>query len=227
MKVSWPMPTFLTNKTTYTRGPRLLSRLRFQAVMAHLFFLPLRGGGILKSEGIRAYAIHGLPAMGYYHLIWHSSEISTTTIFVVEHLIRHSSRDKYHTWPSSHGILPFGMSRNIRLTFSRGLVLLLYSSWNISFDIRREICTIYMTFQSWNITIWYVEEHLIWHSSEISTTLIRCGRFHLTFSSRISTTNLHQCFPIRDVVKDYAWNRRHIHLTFVRINTNVFKFSLF
>ena len=185
MKVSWPMPTFLTNKTTYTRGPRLLYRLRFQAVMAHLFFfLPLRGGGILKSEVDQSlYAIHGLPAMGYYHLIWHSSEISTTTIFVVEHLIRHSSRDKYHTWPStsSHGILPFGMSRNIRLTLSRGLVLLLYSSWNISFDIRREICTIYMTFQSWNITIWYVEEHLIWHSSEISTTLYSLWKISFDF----------------------------------------------
>ena len=49
MKVSWPRPTFLTNKTTFTWGPRLLSRLRFQAVMAHLIFLPLRRGGIFKS----------------------------------------------------------------------------------------------------------------------------------------------------------------------------------
>ena len=54
MKVSWPMPTFLTNKTTYTRGPRLLSRLRFQAVMAHLIFLPLRRGGFLNPRWIGA-----------------------------------------------------------------------------------------------------------------------------------------------------------------------------
>ena len=54
MKVSWPMPTFLTNKTTYTRGPRLLSRLRFQAVMAHLIFLPLRRGGFLNPWWIGA-----------------------------------------------------------------------------------------------------------------------------------------------------------------------------
>ena len=77
------------------------------------------------------------------HFIWYSSEISTTIIFVVEHLIRHSSRDKYHTWPSSHGILLFGMSRNISFDIRQGSVLLLYSSWNISFDIRREISTIH------------------------------------------------------------------------------------
>ena len=54
MKVSWPMPTFLMNKTTYIRGPRLLSRLRFQAAMAYLIFLPLRGGWIFKIRGDRA-----------------------------------------------------------------------------------------------------------------------------------------------------------------------------
>ena len=102
MKVSWPMPTFLTNKTTYTRGPRLLSRLRFQAVMAHLFFFPtFTRGGILKSE------VDQSPYMAFQPwdtTIWYveehpfdiQSRISTTTIFVVEHLIRHSSRDMYH-----------------------------------------------------------------------------------------------------------------------------------
>ena len=52
-----------------------------------------------------------------------------------------------YTWPSSHGTLPFGMSRNI------------------SFDIRQRLVLLD----------------------------IRHGRSHLTFSSRISTTNLYFC----------------------------------